>query len=194
MKCKQCEEPLNVGAEFCANCGADVGAVMSTAREFSPEKPYISPQPISYHSQRKLPVYFPLVIVVAVIAFIAAVVVIVNNNPPVTERIAGEWRCTDSCTSCTWSCRLILYENGRFIDNEGNDGDWTASHENRRDRLSLVYDPISYSPSPGVTRNITGRFFNTDVRIIRNTMTFNYILLDINTGQQTYMSVELERW
>jgi hypothetical protein len=193
MQCKQCGEPLNMGAEFCAECGADVGAAAFSERGFNQETLYGSQQPISCSPQRKAPVKLPLVIVGAVIVFIAAVVFIVKVNPSLSERIAGEWRCTVSCTSCTWSCHLVLDEDGRFTDNEGNSGTWTVQRENRRDRLSLVYDTITYEPSPGVTRNITGRTFNADVRLSRNTMSFNYILLEIGSGRTTNMAVELER-
>jgi len=52
------------------------------------------------------------------------------------EAILGRWECENETVPHTWACTFIFEANGRFVDRDGDVGDWSIDGND----LTLAFD------------------------------------------------------
>jgi len=75
-------------------------------------------------------------LLIAVIAILCvALLGACGSNPP-EEAIIGTWECQDDTIPHSWMCLFTFDENGRFVDKDGDAGDFRIDG----DSLTLAFD------------------------------------------------------
>jgi len=99
-----------------------------------------------------------ILVLLLVLTMVLAFAACGGGGDPETD-IIGRWECQDDSQPHQWMCVLVFDANGRFIDNDGDEGyfdidgssltldfdDWdplTVSFRLRGDRLTLTGDDI----------------------------------------------------
>ena len=62
------------------------------------------------------------------------------DNADPEEAIVGTWVCHDTSAPCDFLCLLVFTADGRFTDNDGDDGDFTIAG----DQLTITFDGPFY--------------------------------------------------
>ena len=71
-----------------------------------------------------------VVLFVITAAVLAMGVTSCGDDKLTEEALIGTWNCTDNSQSHNheWSCRLLFLDGGRFIDNDGDQGDFRITN------------------------------------------------------------------
>ena len=80
-------------------------------------------------------------VLVALLAVLCLLLLVACDEDPETA-IIGRWECIDTSVPHEWFCLLIFYEDGRFVD---GDGDWGTY------RISDNYLRLSFDEFPAHT-------------------------------------------